>query len=73
MTIMKVVKSSSFNKRVRGGGPGPGGAIRDVFMEEAAFSLGLKGDIGLEHVWRHFGLEEGVPSGGNSVSKGLEG
>lgn len=73
MIIMKVVKSSFFNKRVRGGGLGLGGVIRDVFMEEVVFFLGFKGDIGLEYVWRYFGLEEGVSSGGNSVSKGLEG
>lgn len=37
----------------------PGRAIRDVFMEEAAFSLGLKVDIRFGHLWRHFGYEHG--------------
>ena len=46
------------------------GTIRDVFMEEAAFSLGLKVDIEFGHLWRHFGLEEARPSRQN---KGLEG
>lgn len=48
----------------------PGAAIWDVFMEEAAFSPGLKVDIGFGHLWRHFGLEEALPSRQN---KGLEG
>lgn len=48
----------------------PGRAIRVVFMEEAAFSLGLKVDIGFGYLWRHFGLEEALPSRQN---KGLEG
>ena len=39
-------------------------------MEEAAFSPGLKVDIGFGHLWRHFGLEEALPSRQN---KGLEG
>lgn len=51
---------------------GPGGAIRDVFMEEAAFPPRLKVDIGFGHLWRHFGLEEGLPRR-NSLNKGLEG
>lgn len=50
------VERSSFDESVqRKKTPDPGGGIKDIFMEAAAFSLGLKVDIGLGSVQRHLG------------------
>lgn len=47
ITILKVERNSFIKRVQRRKTPGPGGEIRDVFMEAATFSPGLRVAIGL--------------------------